>query len=366
MERSPLLSSPHRRSSASADGAAWHRIQRSRSASCFLSGRRAQFVSPAWSQARTWPPDDLAAHRGMIEPALSLKLLATWETLIGLGLLFGVFLEPHPAVVSADAGPRRVILPAGFRVRLSFMTRASYHQESRPRLRGDRRGRDRAWRPAVGEAAVSKRAEAAWFPELLAEFRAQIDAMNADQRAQLSSVLAGSARCARWMCGHSGSPSWIETPGRRCRDVSGVQRGLLERWDRRDCVRRHTRPAGQGGYSRPRPLRRLCRCVCHKTRVHLVRPHVRGAANASHAGIGQVWFHSGRRGDRPGRRVSLEMGKATMMTSSILFSLNCGRGAVVIFRCYRRSAKHCRQGQDRSDAGPVNLDTTGPVPGRSS
>ena len=49
---------------------------------------------PAWS-----PAADLATRTisqltgGTIEPVLSLKLLATWETLIGLGLLFGVFLR---------------------------------------------------------------------------------------------------------------------------------------------------------------------------------------------------------------------------------------------------------------------------------
>jgi len=49
---------------------------------------------PAWS-----PAADLATRTisqltgGMIEPALSLKLLAVWETLIGLGLLSGVFLR---------------------------------------------------------------------------------------------------------------------------------------------------------------------------------------------------------------------------------------------------------------------------------
>lgn len=49
---------------------------------------------PSWS-----PAADLATRTisqltgGMIEPSLSLKLLAAWETLIGLGLLFGVFLR---------------------------------------------------------------------------------------------------------------------------------------------------------------------------------------------------------------------------------------------------------------------------------
>ena len=49
---------------------------------------------PDWS-----PAADLATRTisqltgGAIPPAVSLKLLATWETLIGLGLLFGVFLR---------------------------------------------------------------------------------------------------------------------------------------------------------------------------------------------------------------------------------------------------------------------------------
>src|SRR4051812_42288417 len=49
---------------------------------------------PAWS-----PAADLATRTiaqltgGMIGPVLSLKLLATWETLIGLGLLSGMFLR---------------------------------------------------------------------------------------------------------------------------------------------------------------------------------------------------------------------------------------------------------------------------------
>jgi uncharacterized membrane protein YphA (DoxX/SURF4 family) len=51
------------------------------------------------------PAEDLAAHTietlsgGLVQPAVSLPVLATWECLIGLGLLTGRFLRPTLALL---------------------------------------------------------------------------------------------------------------------------------------------------------------------------------------------------------------------------------------------------------------------------